>query len=58
MFKTESERLLKKANDCKPKELRNLLKQVESAIQKSEGGNKDLILAKIIITTRLISLRI
>lgn len=58
MFKTESERLLKMANTCKSKELRNLLKQVESAIEKSEGKDKDLILAKIIITTKLTSLQI
>jgi len=58
MFKTESKRLLKKANDCKPKELRGLLKQVEVAIQKSGGKDKDLVLAKLIITTKLTSIRI
>ncbi len=51
----ESERLLKKAIRCKPKELKALLKQVEIVIEKSEGKNKDLIFAKIIITTRLTS---
>ena len=58
MFENESERLLKKANKCKPKELRNLLRQVEAAIEKSDEKDKDLILAKLIITTKLTSLRI
>ena len=58
MFETESKRLLKRANNCKPKELRNLLKQVEAAIQKSEGKDKDLVLAKLIITTKLTSIPI
>ena len=58
MFKNESEMLLKKANKCKPTELRNLLRQVEAAIQKSDENDKDLILAKLIITTKLTSLRI
>ena len=54
----ESDRLLKKAIRCKPKELKALLKQVEIVIEKSEGKNKDLIFAKIIITTRLTSWKI
>lgn len=56
MFKQkESEELLKRAIRCKPKELKNLLKQLEIVIEKSEVKNKNLILAKIIITTRLTS---
>ena len=58
MFKNESKRLLEKANTCKPKELRNLLKQVDAEIEKSEGKDKDLVLAKLIITTKLTSIPI
>ena len=52
---TESEIFLKKAGRCKPEELKSLLKQVETAIEKSEEKDKDLLMAKTIITARLTS---
>lgn len=54
---TESENFLKKASRCKPEELKNLLKQVETAIEKSEEKNKNLLMSKTIITARLTSKR-
>ena len=64
MVKSESEMLLKRASNCKSEELKDLLKQVEAAIKKSKEANKDIILAKTdkdlliaktIITTKLVS---
>lgn len=51
----ESEIFLKKASRCKPEELKDLLKQVETSIEKSEEKDKNLLMAKTIITARLTS---
>lgn len=53
----KSKILLKKAGRCKPDELKDLLKQVEIAIEKSEERDKNLLMAKTIITARLTSRR-
>lgn len=53
----ESEIFLKKAGRCKPEELKDLLKQIETAIEKSEEKDKNLLMAKTIITARLTSKR-
>ncbi len=55
--KVESEDFLKKASKCKPKGLKELLKQIEAEIAKCKGKNEDLIIAKTIITSRLASMR-
>jgi hypothetical protein len=54
---SEAERFLKMATKCKPDELKDVLKQVESAIEKSVDKNRDLLMAKTIITARLTSKR-
>ena len=54
---TESEIFLKKAAACKPEELKDLLKQVEKALEKSDEKDRNLLLAKTIITTKLTSRR-
>ena len=53
----EAENFLKKASKCKPEELKTLLKQVEIAIEKSEEKNRDLLMAKTIITAKLTARR-
>lgn len=55
--KDESEDFLKKASKCKPKGLKELLKQIEAEIAKCKGKNSDLLIAKTIITSRLASMR-
>lgn len=55
--KVESEDFLKKASKCKPKGLKELLKQIETEIAKCKGNNYDLVMAKTIITSRLASMR-
>ncbi|MEL7669492.1 hypothetical protein [Methanobacterium sp.] len=55
--KSESEMFLKIASNCKPEELKDVLKKVESAIEKSVDKDKDLLMAKTIITARLTSMR-
>lgn len=55
--KSESEKFLKIASSCKPEELEDILKKVESAIEKSVDKDKDLLMAKTIITARLTSMR-
>ena len=55
--KSESERFLKIASKCKPEELKDVLKQVEIVIEKSVDKDKDLLMAKTIITARLTSMR-
>ena len=51
--KSESKIFLELASKCKPQELENVLKRVESAIEKSVDNDKDLLMAKTIITARL-----
>lgn len=53
----ESEIFLKKASDCKPEELKDLLKQIENSIKTSNEKDKNLLMAKTIITARLTSER-
>lgn len=53
----KSEELLKKASKCKPKGLKELLKQIETEISKCKENNYDLMIAKTIITSRLASMR-
>ena len=53
----DSTELLKKASRCKNKELKTLLKQVETAIERDKEKDKDLLMAKTIITARLTSIR-
>ena len=48
---------LKMASSCKPEELEDILKKVEIAIEKSVDKDKDLLMAKTIITARLTSMR-
>lgn len=53
----DSTELLKKASRCKNEELKTLLKQIETAIERDKGKDKDLLMAKTIITARLTSMR-
>jgi hypothetical protein len=52
---TKSEEILKKVNKCKTEELGSLLQQIELEIEKSHGKNTDLLTAKTMITTRMVS---
>lgn len=49
--------LLRKVNICKPEELEDLLIHVENKIDNSDYNNRDLLLAKTMITSRLASIR-
>lgn len=49
--------ILKEVNKCKPDELKELLKRIETEIEKSEVKNDDYLMAKTIITSRLASKR-
>ncbi len=49
--------LLKEVSECKKEKLENLLKRIEIEIEKSEDKDKDLLMAKTIITSRLASMR-
>ena len=53
----ESEKLLKKALKCRGKEFKELLKQIEAAIEKSEKKDENLLRAKKAITARMTSRR-
>ena len=53
----DSTELLKKESRCKNKELKTLLNQVENAIERDKEKDKDLLMAKTIITARLTSIR-
>lgn len=55
--KVNIKKILEEACKCKPEELENLLKQVETIIQKSKNNDNDLLMAKTIITSRLASMR-
>ena len=48
--------LLKEVNNSKPEEL-ELLQQIQLEIDQSKEKNKDLLIAKTIITSRLTSMR-
>jgi hypothetical protein len=49
--------LLKEVNNSKPEELELLLQQIQLEIDQSKEKNKDLLIAKTIITSRLASMR-
>lgn len=49
--------LLKEVNNSKLEELENLLLQIQNKIDKTHKGNKDLLSAKTMITSRLASRR-
>jgi hypothetical protein len=51
------EELLKEVNSSKLEDLEMLLLQIQSKIDKTHKGNKDLLSAKTMITSRLASRR-
>lgn len=53
----KSEDLLKKARECKGKDFKKLLKEIENAIKKSKENDENLLRAKKVITTRMSSRR-
>ena len=53
----KSKDLLKEVSKCKPEELENLLKQIETKIEQSESKEGDLLMAKTMITSRMASMR-
>ena len=53
----KSKDLLKEVSKCKPEELENLLKQIETKIEQSETKEGDLLMAKTMITSRMASMR-
>jgi hypothetical protein len=52
----KSKDLLKEVSRCKPEELEDLLKQIETKIEQS-GKEGDLLMAKTMITSRMASVR-
>jgi len=55
--KINSKELLKMAGKCSPKGLKELLRQIDVELAKSNGEDYDLRIAKTIITSRLTSMR-
>ena len=53
----KSNDLLKEVSKCKPEEYENLLRQIEIEIEQSEAKEGDLLSAKIMITSRMASMR-
>jgi hypothetical protein len=53
----KSKDLLKEVSRCKPEELEDLLKQIETKIEQSESKEGDLLMAKTMITSRMASMR-
>ncbi len=53
----KSRDLLKEVSKCKPEEYEDLLRQIESEIEQSESKEGDLLSAKIMITSRMASMR-
>jgi hypothetical protein len=53
----KSKDLLKEVSKCKPEEYENLLRQIEIEIEQSEAKEGDLLSAKIMITSRMASMR-
>ena len=49
--------LLKEVNKCKPEEYENLLREIENEIEQSGTKEGDLLSAKIMITSRMASMR-
>ncbi len=54
---TDTKEILKEVSKCKPGELKELLKRIETEIEKSKSKNEDYLMAKIITTSRLASMR-
>ncbi len=55
--KLNSKELLKMAGKCSPKGLKDLLKQIDAELAKTNGEDYDLRIAKTIITSRLTNMR-
>ena len=55
--KLNSKELLKMAGKCSPKGLKDLLKQIDTELAKTNGEDYDLRIAKTIITSRLTNMR-
>jgi hypothetical protein len=55
--KIDTKEIFKKVIKCKSEELENLLKHIETEIEKSKKEDIDLLLAKTMITSRLASVR-
>ena len=49
--------ILKEVSECKPEELENLLKRIETEIEESESKDEDFLMAKTMTTSRLASTR-
>ena len=52
-----SEEILNQASKCKREDLRTLLDHVQAQIEKSEDKDRNLLIAKAMITSRLASIR-
>jgi len=55
--KISSKELLKMAGKCSPKGLKELLKKIDAELDRSNGEDYDLRIAKTIITSRLTNMR-
>ncbi len=53
----KSEELLRRARECKGKDFKKLLKEIEDAIGKSKEHDEKLLRAKKVITARMSSRR-
>lgn len=53
----DTKEILKQVNQCKPEELEDLLKLIETEIIESEGKDEDFLMAKIMTTSRLAYIR-
>jgi cation transport regulator ChaC len=55
--RNESEELLRRARECKGKNFKKLLKEIENAIEKSKVNDEKLLRAKKVVTARMSSRR-
>lgn len=55
--KINSKEFLKMAGKCSPQGLKDLLKQIEAELARSNDADDDLQIAKTIITSRLTNMR-
>jgi hypothetical protein len=55
--KIDTKEIINKVSKCKPEELENLLKHIETIIEKSVDNERDLLTAKTMVTSRLASMR-
>ncbi len=53
----DTKEILKEVIECKEGELENLLKHIETEIEKSKVKDDDFLLAKTMITSKLASMR-